>query len=918
MGTKRMNSAGQAARRERGQSMTEMALVLPVLLLLLFGVFEMGRVIFIYNAIINAGRETARFGAATGLSGGGTPNYLDCAALRQTARETAFLAGLVDGDIQISYDTPVTGTMSTFANCGDTGLNPGAIKQGDRILVTINKVVEPIIPLVGLPDYPISFTAGRTILKDIIVGPVECSDGVDNDGDGFTDWDGGGGTPDPGCSGPDDTTEAFCYRLTVINSPPEGGSLSILPDPNCANRYIEQTYITLGATPAEDFKFIRWSGSITTTANPAQFYMDADKDVVAEFKRLESDLVVTKSASPKPVHSRNPLTYTISVTNQGPDLARSVAITDTLPPGLQLQSWSINAGNCPTATSTEFNCTVPQILVGSSVSLTISVLAPVADLSTSTITNTVTASAREVDPILGNNTFTATVQLLPRAELSVTKADSVDPVVAGTKFEYTFVVSNAGPDGATGVALSDFLPSAIEPDVGSLPAGCTYTSSTRKVACTLGNIAAGAAVTRTITVDPRGNGRVVNNIVTVTGNEYENVTADNSASQTTTILSHADLEIKTNAPSGVDRDVPFEYVLDVSNKGPSEAANVQIVNTLPVGMQYNSFTSTKPGTACSGSGRTITCTLGTILDSASFQVRLNVTPTAEGEFTNTTSVSSGTPDNKTGNNSSSATTTVTENVALSITVTSTPSKVKENDNFAYTIDARNNGTSIAYGVSVVDTLPAGVSFVSAAAPFGWSCDATALPVVTCTPASGSLPAGGQAIITLQVTAKKTGTLTNNVSITSSEDSASASVATTVDPTLDLVMGLSTPVTGTVGVTFSYVLTVTNSGPSTATGVVVTSALDPTVQFTGAVVTYGSGWTCSYDSDDHEVTCTRPTMGGNTGAGFAIYVTPTVATEVIVEGMVAANESGFETSIVNNYASGRTTINGSAATSSKPN
>ena len=531
-----MNVRNRKFSTEFGQSITEMALVLPVLLLLVFGVFELGRILFIYSAINNASRETARFGAATGLTESGLPSYLDCAALRQTARDTAFLAGLNDGDIQIAYDKPVSGTMSVYANCGDAGLDPADVKQGDRIQVTITKTVEPILPLVGIPELTVSFSTARTILKSITVGPLECSDTLDNDGDGQVDWDGGGvGTPDAGCSGPDDTTEAFCYRLTVVNSPPEGGSLSIIPDPNCANRYIEQTLITLNAFPAEDYKFIRWSGSVVSTTNPVQFFMDADKDVIAEFQRLTSDLVVSKTASPDPVYSENTLSYLVNITNQGPDLARNVILTDTLPAGVSLQSWSISSGTCPTATSAEFRCSLPQLAVGSSVSLTIDVLAPVANNVTQTITNTVVASAREVDPNLLNNTATAAVELLPRAELTISKTDSADPVTAGETYDYAITVNNAGPDEATGVSISDILPSAIEPVIGSLPGGCSYNSSTREVACPVGSLTVGASTTLTFTVEARGNGRTVTNSVTVSGNEFENNPGNNTASETTLI-----------------------------------------------------------------------------------------------------------------------------------------------------------------------------------------------------------------------------------------------------------------------------------------------------------------------------------------------------------------------------------------------
>ena len=48
--------------RTRGQTLAEFALVLPILIVMLMGIFDLGRAIFAYNAITNAAREGARLG----------------------------------------------------------------------------------------------------------------------------------------------------------------------------------------------------------------------------------------------------------------------------------------------------------------------------------------------------------------------------------------------------------------------------------------------------------------------------------------------------------------------------------------------------------------------------------------------------------------------------------------------------------------------------------------------------------------------------------------------------------------------------------------------------------------------------------------------------------------------------------------
>lgn len=52
-----------ARRKQRGQELVEFALILPLLLLLMVGIFEFGYVVFAYNTLSNAVREGARYGS---------------------------------------------------------------------------------------------------------------------------------------------------------------------------------------------------------------------------------------------------------------------------------------------------------------------------------------------------------------------------------------------------------------------------------------------------------------------------------------------------------------------------------------------------------------------------------------------------------------------------------------------------------------------------------------------------------------------------------------------------------------------------------------------------------------------------------------------------------------------------------------
>src|SRR4030095_9097238 len=170
---------------------------------------------------------------------------------------------------------------------------------------------------------------------------------------------------------------------------------------------------------------------------------------------------------------------------------------------------------------------------------------------------------------------------------------------------------------------------------------------------------------------------------------------------------------------------------------------------------------------------------------------------------------------------------VTAVADLSITKTDSADPVDAGASFSYTLTIANAAPSRAQSVSVTDTLPAGLSFVSATGS-GWTCGETA-GTVTCT--ASSLPVGTASPITIAVTAPASGgTVSNTASVaTTTSDPAAAnnSDGETTDVTSQADLSIvktdsADPVDA--GSAFSYTLAVTNAGPSTATSVSVTDTL----------------------------------------------------------------------------------------------
>jgi hypothetical protein len=147
-----------------GQGMVEFALTLPLLLVLVVGVMEFGRLLFYYSSITTGTREAARYGAASGPAGGSGAYYQDCAGIRAAAKRISGLAGISDGDISIVYDEGPGGT--SLGSCPVGGTGP-ALKLGDRIIVSVTGDFQPVVPLIKVDPVEITSVARRTILKDV-------------------------------------------------------------------------------------------------------------------------------------------------------------------------------------------------------------------------------------------------------------------------------------------------------------------------------------------------------------------------------------------------------------------------------------------------------------------------------------------------------------------------------------------------------------------------------------------------------------------------------------------------------------------------------------------------------------------------------------------------------------------------------
>jgi hypothetical protein len=160
------------SKKQSAQGMVEFALVLPLLLLIMLGLMELGRMLAFYVAVASAAREGARYGSAAGHPGNYIYYYQDCQGIRDSAQKVGFFAGLEPADITIRYDNGPNQEGYPFGNCPVGGVGPKDIDLGDRVVVTATTSWEPVVNLVPLQPVTLSSVSRRTILKDVIIeGP---------------------------------------------------------------------------------------------------------------------------------------------------------------------------------------------------------------------------------------------------------------------------------------------------------------------------------------------------------------------------------------------------------------------------------------------------------------------------------------------------------------------------------------------------------------------------------------------------------------------------------------------------------------------------------------------------------------------------------------------------------------------------
>lgn len=125
-----------------------------------------------------------------------------------------------------------------------------------------------------------------------------------------------------------------------------------------------------------------------------------------------ADLAITKTPSAPPYGAGMPITYTITVSNAGPDPAALVTVADNIPPGTTFTSATPSQGSCSGTSSV--TCSLGTIGTGASATITLVLTLP---STPGPVVNTASVTSSTADPNLLTNSSTSTVTVIPAAAI---------------------------------------------------------------------------------------------------------------------------------------------------------------------------------------------------------------------------------------------------------------------------------------------------------------------------------------------------------------------------------------------------------------------------------------------------------------------------------------------------------------------
>ena len=435
-----------------------------------------------------------------------------------------------------------------------------------------------------------------------------------------------------------------------------------------------------------------------TISHSDQFDPDTSNNTASATETPQiADLQLTKTVNDPTPTVDDTIIFTVTLTNNGTDIATNVRVTDLLPSGLTFVSDNPSLGIYDSTTGL---WTVGTVGPGVSQTLQIqaTVVSPNSQLNRAIITH-----SDQFDPNLGNNTASAT-ETPQQADLALTKSVNNPTPDVGDTVTYTITLTNNGPDDATGVLVHDMLPAQVQ--FGSFRGSRSYDPVTG--IWDVGDLAVGESAVLTINAVVILPSPQANTATIVHSDQFDPNTANNSDTASIDPL-QADLSLnkRVSDPTPNVGDT-IRFLVTLTNNGVSNATGVKVTDLLPAGL---TLVSSNPSLGSYNPARGV-WTVGNLANGAQAKLVLRARVVAHTAQTNTASIRhSDQFDPDAGNNTASATETP-QLADLHVTKTVDNSKPNVGDTITFTITLSNAGPDTATNVRLNDLLPSGLALIS--------------------------------------------------------------------------------------------------------------------------------------------------------------------------------------------------------------
>jgi len=553
------------------------------------------------------------------------------------------------------------------------------------------------------------------------------------------------------------------------------------------------------------------------------------------------------------------VTFTLTVNNDGPDTASGVAVRNTLPTGLTYVTHTASQGSFNSATGV---WTVNSVANGAAATLSLVAAVGVAG----TLINSAEISAsNQTDPdstpnnnIVGEDDQASVTITSAQADLSLTKTVSKSAPTLGEEITFIVTVSNAGPSTATGVRVSDPLPSgltlvSVTASQGSV-AGGTWD---------VGSIANGANATLTTVARVTSLGPKTNTAQVIAADQPDpnstpgnNVPTENDQATVTVTVASADLSL-TKTPSNASPNVGANvtFTLTVRNDGPNPATGVTVREQLPAGLTFVSASSTPAAPSGGYDAIAGVWNVGSVGVNGEATLRIIATPNMAGQITNVSEILTSDqpdPDSTPGNgiageDDQATVIIIAQQANLSLAKIVDNAAPNRGQTIVYTVTLSNAGPSTATNVQVRDQVPAGMTLQSFVASVGSYTAATGIWMVP------SLASGANATLRLTAIVNTVSTVVNTAEVIAAdqpdpnsipgnndpaEDDQASATITVPSANLSLTHTADNPAPN-VGDTIRLTVMVNNAGPDIATGVAAAVILPPGLTFASAAPSQGT-------------------------------------------------------------------------------